>query len=438
MDLTGSLESITLFFDWVINWLLTANLVAQATLVVISFIAAAYISRYVRQNIRLAEREKQLRPVARFYYRFIRRIAFPTALILLLWVGMLAFLGADEAYQLISKAISLSVAWLLIRMGSTLISNPMLSRTATLIIWVITALYLTNYLQLTTGWLDGISLDGRKEGLTVYDLIVSSLSVAAFVYGALALSRITDSVLHNKSGLSPSAQALISKVVKFTLLGVAALIGLSVVGIDLTAFAVFGGAIAVGIGLGLQKVFSNLIAGIILLSDNSIKPGDTIVSAGRYGKVNRLSARYISMITRDGIEFLIPNDELINTRVENWSHSDENVRMKCPIGIHYKADLHLAIQLCIEAARETPRVLKFPKPVCLLKGFGDSSVDLELRFWIRDPMNGCSNVKSEVLLKVWDKFHENQIEIPYPQRDIHIRTQDITATSQQEPSQSIL
>jgi small-conductance mechanosensitive channel len=320
----------------------------------------------------------------------------------------------------LSKTSYLGIALLLIRSGSTFIRNPTISHTITGVIWTIAALSITGYLKLVTDWLDNIRFDSSENSLSVYDLITSTLSVAIFVWIALSISEMIDRVLHSKMDMSLSARALFSKLFKFTLVGIAFLIGLYTVGIDLTAFALFGGAMAVGIGLGLQKVFSNLIAGIILLSDDSIKPGDTIVSDGRYGKVNRLSARYISMITRDGTEHLIPNDELINERVENWSHTNDNVRLRCPVGIHYDADPHQAMALCIEAAGEVPRVLDVPGPNCLLVGFGDSAVNLEVRFWIKDPMNGCANVKSAVMLKIWDKFKQHDIKIPYPQRDIHV------------------
>ncbi|MDH3609848.1 MAG: mechanosensitive ion channel, partial [Gammaproteobacteria bacterium] len=144
--------------------------------------------------------------------------------------------------------------------------------------------------------------------------------------------------------------------------------------------------------------------------------------AGQYGRVETLSSRYVSVITRDGIEHLVPNEEMIISRVENWSYSHDNLRLRIPVGIHYKSDVNKAIELCLEAAADVQRVMTLPKPACLMKGFGDSSVDLEIRIWIRDPMSGCSNVKSEVLLGVWNKFHEHGIEIPYPQRDLHLRS----------------
>ena len=182
------------------------------------------------------------------------------------------------------------------------------------------------------------------------------------------------------------------------------------------------GALGVGIGFGLQKIVSNFISGIILLMDRSIKPGDTIGVAGTYGWIQSLGARYVSVVTRDGIEHLIPNEELIVTRVENWSFSGKRVRLKIPVGVSYGTDVHQAIALCIEATEGLDRIVSDPKPVCLLKGFGDSSVDMEIRFWISDPQGGVSNIKSAVLLRVWDLFHENGIEIPFPQRDLHLRS----------------
>jgi small-conductance mechanosensitive channel len=185
---------------------------------------------------------------------------------------------------------------------------------------------------------------------------------------------------------------------------IAVVVALKTVGIDLTAFAVFTGAVGVGIGFGLQKAVSNFISGLFILIDKSIKPGDVISVGNTYGWVSSLGTRYVSVVTRDAIEYLIPNEEVITERVINWSYSSAEVRLKLPVGISYGADVRQAIELCQGAASETRRVLSEPEPVCLLKGFGDNGVDLELRIWINDPKNGVSNVKSDVFLRIWDKF----------------------------------
>jgi small-conductance mechanosensitive channel len=197
-------------------------------------------------------------------------------------------------------------------------------------------------------------------------------------------------------------------------------IALSTIGLDLSSFAILGGAIGVGIGFGLQKVVSNLVSGLILLIDRSIKPGDVIEIEGTYGWINSLRARYASVITRDGKEHLIPNEDLITNRVINWSFSDRNVRVRVPVGISYDANPRDAIKLCLDSANASARTLQNPEPKCLVTGFGENSIDLELRFWIDDPSNGVGNIRSEVLLGIWDRFKENGVNIPFPQRDVRI------------------
>ncbi len=198
-----------------------------------------------------------------------------------------------------------------------------------------------------------------------------------------------------------------------------------------SAFAVFSGAIGLGIGLGLQRTIANLVAGFSLLADKSLKPGDVIEfeapQGATYGVVGKMTTRYVSVRTRDGTETLVPNETLISSPVTNWSYSDRSVRRKLPVGVSYDCDIELARRLCLQAAADCTRVLNQPPPACLLKGFGDSSVDLELRIWIGDPDGGVSNVASEVFLNVWRLFKENDIEIPYPQRDLHIRSGLLTA-----------
>jgi small-conductance mechanosensitive channel len=209
------------------------------------------------------------------------------------------------------------------------------------------------------------------------------------------------------------------------LVGLAVLIAIRSVGIDLTGLAVVGGALGLGVGFGLQKVVSNLISGVILLIDKSIKPGDVIAVSGTYGWVTALGGRYVSVVTRDGVEHLIPNETLISERVENWTHTNSRTRLKVDVGVHYRSDLKKVIEICEEAARVTDRVLADPAPKCLFIDFGDSALKLQVRFWIADAQNGVQNVKSEVLLRIWEIFQQQGIEVPYPQRDVHIRSSSV-------------
>jgi small-conductance mechanosensitive channel len=192
------------------------------------------------------------------------------------------------------------------------------------------------------------------------------------------------------------------------------------VGFDLTGLAVLSGAIGVGLGFGLQKVVSNLVSGVIILLDKSIKPGDVISLGETFGWINTLGARYTSVVTRDGREYLIPNEDLITGQVVNWSHSDDFVRLDIHFGTSYHDDPHLVRKLAVQAASGCDRVLTSKPAVCHIVGFGDSSVDYVLRFWISDPTGGLTNIRGNVFLALWDVFHENGISIPFPQHEVRM------------------
>ena len=222
-------------------------------------------------------------------------------------------------------------------------------------------------------------------------------------------------------------RALTGNLIRIALISVALLIGLNAVGIDLTAFTVFSGAVGVGIGFGLQKIVSNFVSGIILLLERSIKPGDVIEVGSTFGSVTYLGARYGSVRGRDGKEYLIPNENLITNQVINWSYSNSLVRLDVEFGVAYASDLHAVRDLAVEVAKRTKRVLASPTPLCHVTGFGDSAVNMLLRFWIEDPANGVTNIKGDVLLGLWDSFQEHRIEIPFPRREVHIRDLPPTA-----------
>lgn len=224
------------------------------------------------------------------------------------------------------------------------------------------------------------------------------------------------------SGLSAAVQILLSRLGSIFLYSASVILVLTYLGLDLTVFALFSGALGLGLGFGLQKVFANLVSGFILLADKSIKPGDVIQIGDSYGWINFLGSRYLSVITRNGTEHLIPNENLITGEVINWSYSQNLVRLKVPVGVAYGSNLEHVRELMLEAAADTRRVLKDPAPSCLLVNFGDNAVNLELRIWINDPQNGVGAVKSELLWGIWRRFQENGIELPFPQRDLHLKS----------------
>ena len=338
------------------------------------------------------------------------------------WIAIRVFIFLDKSHNLLIPVASLLTAWLLIRIASKLLKNKVLARTFAYFAWAIAIFNIFGWLTPTLALLDSMSFKLGDVRLSPLVVMKAGILLWLSLWFSNVLATFLDHRLDGSENVSPAMRVLSVKLLHIGLITAAFLITFSAVGIDLTALAVFGGALGVGLGFGLQKIFSNLVSGFILLFDRSIKPGDVISVGQTFGWINHLSARYVSVITLDGIEHLIPNELLITERVENWSFSDNLVRLKIPVGIHYKADVRLAMKLCIEAAGATRRILSKPEPRCLMKNFGDNSVDLELGVWIDDPSNGRSNVISEILLGIWDRFHQHGIEIPYPQRDLHLRS----------------
>lgn len=338
------------------------------------------------------------------------------------WSAIQVYVYLEQPHSLLTPVASLLSAWLLIRITSKLVSNRATARLIATVAWTLAVLNIFGWLHPTLALLDSISLTMGSMRLSPLVIIKAGLLLWLSLWLAHVLAGFLDRRLETSESITPAMRVLSVKLLHIGLITAAFLITFSAVGIDLTALAIFGGALGVGLGFGLQKIFSNLISGVILLMDRSIKPGDVIAVGETFGWINHLSARYVSVITRDGIEHLIPNEILITERVENWSYSNDLVRLRLPVGIAYKADVRLAIKLCVEASQSVSRIMEEPEPRCLLKGFGNSSVDLELRLWINDPQNGRANVLSEVLLGIWDRFHEHGIEIPFPQRDLHLRS----------------
>jgi small-conductance mechanosensitive channel len=256
--------------------------------------------------------------------------------------------------------------------------------------------------------------DTRISLLTVLQVLVTLAALYAVVK---LLNRIVGHSIHRATGLDATQQLLGQKLASVAILIAAFFIGIDLVGIDLTALAVFSGAFGLAVGFGLQKTFGNLIAGIILLMDRSIKPGDVIVVGESFGHVTKIGVRAVSIVTRDGKEHLIPNENLMTQEVENWSYSSRDVRVHIPVGVAYDCDLPLAQKLMVQAASESQRVMKNRPPKVWLIAFGESSVDHEILVWISDPEQGVGSVRSEILNRVWELFRENKIDLPFPQKE---------------------
>jgi small-conductance mechanosensitive channel len=312
-------------------------------------------------------------------------------------------------------------AWIVISLSSSLIRNPVFGRFIALFAWGVAALNITGLLDPTIAALDSAALTLGDLRISLLTVVKGVVSFAVLLWGAVALSRLLETRINRIPNLTPSVQVLLGKLTKVTLLSIAVVFSLKSIGIDLTALAVLSGAVGLGIGFSLQKVVSNLFSGIILLLDKSIKPGDVIELEETFGWITSLGARYVSVVTRDGKEYLIPNEDLITHRVVNWSYSSDLVRLELQFGVSYDCDPHAVRKLAREAAATVNRVVGDPAPVCHLAEFADSSLNFLLRFWIRDPAGGVANVRGEVLLALWDAFMANGIAIPYPHREIILR-----------------
>ena len=326
--------------------------------------------------------------------------------------------GWQGSEYVVTTALLLALAWLVIGLLSQLIRSRLLGKAVSVLVWVYVALVLLGALDEAALLLDAVGFSIGTFRLSLLLIVKVVVLLGALLWGAISLGNFFDNRLQRTEELTPSLRVLLGKVLKIVLIITATLVGLSGLGLDLTLFTVFSGAIGVGLGFGLQKVVSNFISGIIILMDRSIKPGDTISLGETFGWIRELRARFVSVVTRDGREYLIPNEDFITHEVINWSFTDALVRLDVEFGVSYDADPHQVSALAIEATARCARVFPGKKPVCWLTGFGESSLNFIVRFWINDPREGLTNIRGIVLLALWDTFKEHGVRIPYPHREV--------------------
>ena len=273
--------------------------------------------------------------------------------------------------------------------------------------------------------LDSWGFNVASARISVWTVLVAIVVVILALVLARLSIRVACWLLNRITRFDTAQRLLAQKIVSIVVWAATFLITIDILGIDLTALAVFSGAFGLAVGFGLQKTFGNLLAGIILLMDRSIKPGDVIaVNDGitnTVGQVKRIGLRAVSVTTRDKKEYLIPNENLMINQVENWSYSSRNVRMRIPVAIAYGCDVDLAEQLMLQAATENKRVLETPAPSVWLKAFGTDAIEFEILVWIQDPEEGLGNLRSDVLKRVWRLFNESHVQVPFPQRDLNLR-----------------
>lgn len=293
-------------------------------------------------------------------------------------------------------------------------------RTLGWVLWGLWLLLALDWLQPGIRAVDAIAIPLGGTRVSLLDAIRVVVVVLLFVMGASYVGGFIERRLLALAHVPIGVRVGTAKVTRVALVVLAALIAFNAVGVNLTALTVMGGAVGVGLGFGLQRIASNFVSGFILLGDRSIRPGDVITIGTRFGVVRELRARYVVVRDRDGVDTLIPNENIITSEVINWSYADRHIRLKLPVQISYRDDPRQAMALMERAAAEHARVEAEPAPVARILGFGENGIDLELRFWIDDPEDGVMNVRSDLYLAVWDAFKAAQITIPYPQRDVRI------------------
>ncbi len=415
-------ESVEAVGSWAQIHLFTVGTLIEAVLLVSILLFAFLLRRLTAPRIDTMLAGEALLPGLRYTLRRLLLIGTTGSAALLTWIahGVAARMGLEG--ELLRIAANLLTAWVVIRLITSLLRQTGWAKLLAAIVWFVAALAILGWLQAFLDLLNAIAFNIGDLRLSLMGFVNGILVLTIFIWLSSLLARLVDSRLVYLEGVSPAARVLIGKVLRIILYLIAVVVALTIVGVNLTALAVFSGALGIGLGFGLQKVVSNLFSGIILLLDRSLKPGDVIETSDAYGWIKHMGARYTTVATRDGKEYLIPNETLITEQVINWSYSDTAVRLKIKVGISYRSDVHKAIELMTEAALTQKRVLTDDQhtPQAHLVDFGDSSVDFELRVWVSDPQQGLVNVASKIRLAIWDLFHQNGIEFPFPQRDLHI------------------
>jgi small-conductance mechanosensitive channel len=298
-------------------------------------------------------------------------------------------------------------------------------------IWGVLALHVLGWFEPVVQAFDSVGINAGKERITLWSVLKILFTVGLFILVGVWIARWLERRLMSMQGLALSMRIGISKFSQAFLVGLSILLGLNAAGLDLTTLNIFTGALGIGLGFGLQAIASNFVSGFVLLMDRSIKPGDVISFTGTtgtstegFGWVQELRGRYIVVRDRDGVETLVPNQNLITNPVINWSYTDPRVRLKLPVRVSYRCDPEKALAVLLMAVDDQPRILRDPKPVSRMMGFNDYGFDLELRFWIADPQEGVNNVRSDVNRAIWRLFKEHDITIPVAQREVILEMRD--------------
>jgi small-conductance mechanosensitive channel len=398
------------------------SIVWQAAAVALCVGAAWWLARRVQWRAPEESAAALKRGAAAF-----RRIAFPLLAVILLLAARAA-LAPLHSTNLLSVAIPLFTALAVIRLAIYVVRIAFASgrwldafeRSLAVVIWTVVALHLLGVLPDIVRWLDQVELPAGKARISLWMLASAAFWVAVTLLVALWAGAALEARLMRAEELHSSLRVVFARLGRAALLVAAVFVALPLVGVDLTVLSVFGGALGVGLGLGLQKIASNYVSGFILLLERSIRIGDVITADGQHGVVTGITTRHVVVRAANGVEAIIPNDTLVTSTVLNHSYSDKNVRLAARLQVAYGTDVPAVLRLLEEVALRFPRVLRSPAPAAHILGLGDNGIELELGFWIGDPENGSQNIRSEVLVQVLRELASRGIEIPFPKRDVRL------------------
>lgn len=402
--------------QWTLIELLSVGTIILLVLLVASALAKTTERMFEALRVRLNGP-----PEPRFTLRCMRLLSASITSFVLL-IATYAHPWRELPFLLLAASLGLSVATTLYRLQRLLGVGKPIGFLFAAVAFVAAFAGLLGGLDPLITALERASFSIGKYEVSALDIVSGTLVAAALFAGVRLTIRLVNRSIQDSSSLDPLQRVLVQKLAGIVIVVIAVFFGIDLLGIDLTSLAIFSGALGLAVGFGLQKTLGNLIAGLILLMDRSIKPGDIIAVGDSFGWVNKIGIRAVSVITRDGKEHLIPNENLMTQQVENWSFSNRDVRIHVSVGVSFDSDIHRARELMLEAAKASPRVLTTPEPVVWLKEIGESAVVFDLRVWVSDPEAGIGNVRGDILLRIWDLFKANGVRFPYPQRDIHIRT----------------
>ena len=420
-ELHSAWDKIT---TWFLSHFWSINTLYEASIVFGAFAAGSILTRISMGHISEAIDKLEVPIRIKRNIDNLKRIVFPITTLAIMFLATVIlssdFIGIDISLTLVTMKVLL--AWIIIRIALQVVANSFVRNLFAIGIWLIAALSILGVLDETTTTLDAVGFNIGSFRLSALAVIKSFISLFVLLYLATFISTFAERRVLKSKSLTRSSQVLIAKIIRIALIVCALLIGVTSAGIDLSIFAVFSGAVGLGVGFGLQKVVSNLFSGLLLLMDKSITPGDVIEiqDSGTFGWVNHMGARYTEIITRDNKSFLIPNEDFVTQRVVNWSHGNKLIRIQVEFGVHYDSDPHKVIAAAIEAATCPERVVETPTPQCWITEFADSSLNFSLRFWIQDAEQGITNVKGQVMLALWDAFKKHNIDIPYPHREVFV------------------